>query len=358
MTLVPLLVALTLQTPQTLSYDCRATRVPVVLADLSAKTGRKLECELSFDNEVVLIHTDRAAVDDVLDRIAFANTAVWRKDGDRLVLTPDKVKRAEQEREVMARRVKSIQRILDGISKEGQTSYTDSFITSAVEASKHADNGEYERYTRAYRSSPLARLAMRTVASLGAQRLAAIKDGARLVLSSDPNRLQARWPGFENLMATARAEARLFSQAEQQLPDEDRSRISYMWMQTNGPHRDPDLSQAGRVWLSIGDLARDGDLPRVQIGVESADRSTRFGTTVNLQIPPEPVSPPKPSDSPDVPLMLNAESEALAQSMRVIQSDSRPPLDAEVKKKLLDPLATDPLAFGSEVMSSTRRRVA
>lgn len=189
-----LILCLTFPSQTTISYQTTAKRVPVVLQELEARLRRKLSSDAVFKNEVLILRADSVPAQDLLDRIADVATGKWEKDRDRLILRPDAAKRKEQETERMALRVKKVSTLLEKMRKEIEPEFDLGFLEEAVSIRKtDLQNG----FFRSARRTPTSRFALRCLISLGAERLAKIEPGDRLVLSTRPTRMQSPIPDRE-----------------------------------------------------------------------------------------------------------------------------------------------------------------
>ncbi|MEQ1932290.1 MAG: hypothetical protein ABL962_00225 [Fimbriimonadaceae bacterium] len=349
-----LLAALCLQSQRPITFDSLALRVPVVLEQLSAHVGQNLECDASFTNEVVLVHVKGVEPTELLERFAFANVALWRKERDRLVLVPDAKRRTEQEKEFAAKRLKNIQRVLDKLKGELALPLTLERATSNVtylRNDKYTTAENYYRGLQIQRDSPLSRLAMRALIELGAERLAAIQGGKRLVLSSNPTPMQTAWPRAILLLDDFAKEWALHDQALGVIPGEDRMEAwGYEFGNLpRGNHSVFSRTAPNKVRLSIADILNFG-ARGVYVTAMNTETGVYVGKSLNLQMASDATVASPPSNHPKQPFTLREISRHMGALSKSLYQQERK-ISPEIRAYLSDPVQNEPLALGSEVYS-------
>lgn len=335
--------------PQLITYETKAARLPVILAELESKIGTKLECETSFKNDVLVIHVNDVEAKALLDKIAQAAVGKWTRSGDRLVLSPDLVRRKVQEEELLARRERDIQRMLDQFKRDLEMPYVAEKLHS-LKAAIDERRSFYDAQLMADRASrqrtfgPLERLGMRSLLEVGARRLAEIRPGERMVFSANPTPRQLKWPKQNELFATFFQEWNLF----QGLFAGTETRHNWTHIR-NGGVMPTHLERVDRLWLAVTDPLRNATAAR--LAVVNNSETVGFGATVDMTAPPkEPAAAPT-VDLPDTQLKLHPMSEALASAWKSQMSSRRPrvQVDRGLLEILSRPLKNEPLAIGSEL---------
>lgn len=340
------------------TFDTLAARVPVVLEKLSEVVGQKLECDSSFTNEVVVVHVKGVEPKELLDKFAFANVAKWVKRDGKFVLVPDAKRRAEQENELEAKRVRSIQRILDRFKEELAQPFTNERIERAIADYKplgHIVNvHEQARVAPTERLSPISRLGMKALVSMGPEKLSAIKDGARLVFAAEPTSRQIRWANYDKLFDAFHKEWAMYNEVASAVAGSEKT-LRLAWSTTYNSDLNPrTMPRVGTAWMSISDVLSTRTQNPVLIGLTSSDASLSIGQGVNFHIPPEPVVAPDLNHIPVTQLSFDPLTQELGLLRRGVYDNQH--LRASVLKiadslgsVLTDPVGHDPLRFASEL---------
>jgi hypothetical protein len=335
--------------PQLITYETKAARLPVILSELETRLGTKLECESSFKNDVLVIRVDGVDGKALLDKIAQAAVGKWSRSGDRLLLSPDMVRRKQQEDELLSRREKDIQRMLDQYKKDLENAYDGPTLHALKSGLDERRSGyDQQQYAarvgqeRAFR--PLDRLAMRSLIEIGARRLAEIKPGQRLVFSANPTPRQLKWPKQNDLLSRFYSEWNL----HQELFGADQRGSTWAYIRNAGV-MPTQLSNVDRIWLAVADPLREAR--GAKITVVNAAESVAFGNTMDLTIPPQATTTSNPENLPETKLTLDPLSEALSTALRSLWTFPRPKV--EIDPRLIElisrPTKHEPLAFGSEL---------
>ncbi len=335
--------------PQLITYETKAARLPVILTELSTRTGTKLECEPSFKNDVLVIRVDGVDSKTLLDKIAQAAVGKWSRREEKLVLSPDVDRRKEQESELLARRERDIQRMLDQFKKDLEKSYHAENL-HALKAALDERRSSYDQNQYAARISqqrslaPLDRLAMRSLMVIGARRLAEIKPGQRLVFSANPTPRQLKWPNQGDLLGSFFTEWNLFQELFGST-----DRVANWTSIRNSGVIPLHLSIVDRIWLSVADPLFEVHNTRVSV-LNNAE-TVGFGTTLETTMPARDAQNASPADIPDTPLNLEPMSIALADAWRTLLSSARPrvQLDPKLFEFIGRPTKNEPLVIGSEL---------
>lgn len=328
------------------TFESKALRVPVLLERLSPVVGRKLVCDTVFSNEVMIVGVTDVAVDDLLAKIARASTGVWEKDGDRLMLRPDGKRRAEQERQRTENREKRIQAILDRCARELKASYKGE---TPMEYRRGA--GPDADYMESQRRTPVARLGMRLLLTLGVKELAAIQGMDRRVYAINPNAMQRPLPnGGDAALAEFRKEwaVRQATPYERKAGLENLPDIGGSWRFLDGWTPEPETNFE-KVWISVSDILGQavGERP-VSFGMLNTRWQGLIGS-VDLYHPPAP-STPISVESDDRALTYEPATDAFSVVYQQAYNSGHPVTgkDSEVGKLVLAP-DFEPLAMGSEL---------
>jgi hypothetical protein len=182
--------------PETMTYEGRAERVPVLLANLSADFKMKFDAAPQFANEVVLVSVKSQPTQTVLNHLAKLTGGRWEKintGGMRLVV--DTEARNARDRQVLEAKVaklrKSILEQLDASSRFEMPSDVPTPVgsTAPVPAEKP------QKLTQAQIDEMLAGQPIpRILAEMDLVPIARMRPGERLVFSSHPTRLQRPLP--------------------------------------------------------------------------------------------------------------------------------------------------------------------
>ncbi|MEQ1823692.1 MAG: hypothetical protein ABL949_14380 [Fimbriimonadaceae bacterium] len=335
-----------------ITFDTLAARVPVILKKLSPVIGQELSSDASFTNEVMIVHVKGVDSEQLLERIAFANVATWRKEDNRLVMVPDLKRRAEQERDLDNLRLKRIQRILGVFEKELSVPITPEFADQAIKEMvrppKFAGSSDYLVQAKWSRVTPLSRLGMRAMLALGAQRLASVKTSDRLVFSNRPGPLQLPLPNSNRLIGEFQTETQIFERALGGFTEDEQSQAKggYGWNKRGASPQPYAPGRALQVLVSVTDLLTN-HFREPSVAVRAEDGSTS-GTPLNYTIQPETITVAEPQSTDKTPFELRPLSVATG---KVIRSAYKPEslFDPVVADFLRKPVENEPLSLGSEV---------
>lgn len=343
MTLVSLLLGFSLV--PNVTYETRAARIPVILEQLQPLTNQKLVADAAFTNEVMVISVTDVKSSDLLAKIARASTGVWEKDKDRLILKPDLKRRAEQEKERMALRVKRIHDMLGRLKKELDIPYSGE--TPKRPTSTIVDAEQSARRAVTFRQTPISRLAMRLLIAIGADRLAKIERGDRVTFAMNANAVQAPWPSRGNAALVDFRNEWVKRESTNYQRNGDLPELGGNVHVGEGQTLTPDMAFTSS-WISVQDLL-GSDLSRsVDVGVIVKDGGGFTGSP-DLYLPSQPTPPieVRPDTSP---IVLDEETIEFSKFIPVFANPGRPVLDPKGKHtaKLLAP-DFEPLSIYSEL---------
>lgn len=330
------------------SYETRAARLPVILAELEAKTGMDLECAPSFKNDVLVIRVENQAPMDLLAKVAQASVGKWVREGKVIRLIPDEDRRKQQESERLVRRQRDIQRMLDQYAQDLKGEYDAARLTalrSALDTSRQSATGRpfSERQTQERTLNPLSRLAMRTLLELGTAQLAALNPGDRLVLSRTPTSRQKPWPKSGELLSEFASDWNVYRTSLGNV------HLGWTYLRGQGAIKDH-LDSTDRIFFSVGDVLQTTST-MAHVSVVNKEENVAFGASVPLSVPSQPADPIRSPELPEVKLTLDPLTLQLKKALQNSYKWPRPPLtlDPEFVKALRQPSKVEPLSFGSEL---------
>lgn len=339
-------------THQVVDFERKAARVPIVLEELAAKTGRRLACDGVFDNEVVVIRAIGVEPQRLLDRLAQATAGKWEVRSGRETLIPDLDRRAREESSRIATREKTIQQALDRLAEELAAPYDAKRLDAVREFFEQENSGaDYRLYAQNERMGPLTRACARAAIALGAKRLTQAERGKRFVFSLAPNRLQEQWTTPAGFWDTLRHEWDVLQQTTSGWSDRAVAHLRPSTVRVEGGAETTDLGAIGAAWLSISDPLQSRTISPIELTIVSPDgRIERSGSLRFNSLSASTPAPPA-SEAPNVELPLDPRTsefvEAMKESYRQVRTGI--PKGSPLYRHLIDPLAHDPLELGSEI---------
>lgn len=261
-------LAVTLLSAWTIDFETKATRIPLVLEQIQAKSGVKLSCDGVFESEVMLISARSVAPGKLLEKIADASAGEWEKKGDGLYLRPNMARRASEEKARLSLRSSRIQNILDSCKKEVEGAYVPDVSPTPSSPSNSVT-------LRKARNAPIQRCAMRLLISIGAEKLAQIPLGGRTVFAFTPNQNQAALPrDASQALKTFLEEWRVAEKAG--AAPGGSSRITVPGEVINPDHPLP------KIWLSVSDPLSHAIFPTIFLGMVD-ERGSGLGGGLDLE---------------------------------------------------------------------------
>ena len=223
---------------ETVSLTAPAAGTASVLAELSRQAGVPLLCTTQFRNDVLVLRLKDVPLKDAMDKIAETVYGDWQPEGNgfRLVRTSQQSarERAKIEADDLQTASAAIQKKKDAVAK--MAAFNDAEANSLIEATRKAgiradgdfDRNEYERQRQLASRAPAARLIDRILAGFLPRDLIRIKDGMRVVFSTQPTRMQVALPGrAERALEDFLREQAIYSAAAKAHPRTDQQRVYY-----------------------------------------------------------------------------------------------------------------------------------
>lgn len=204
-----------------IQVEVPATVAPLgrLLPNLGKRLGIELAADPSVKDDVVAVATPPISSEAILAEIAEAANASWEVRGQKRLLIRSRRQELEDEAEDAGLRAAWIRRV---ISKTPiQTPFTDASAEALADyrfdyKSKAANaQSSFAQLDVMNARSPLGRFTRRLVEAIGANELASLPQGQRLVFSTRPNRVQRPMPlkNLESLVATFRTEQNRYVKA-------------------------------------------------------------------------------------------------------------------------------------------------
>lgn len=341
-------LSLVLGSQNLISFETRAARVPIVLEKLEKLTGTKLGSDAAMENEVVVVRAVSVTPKALYDHLAQAVVGKWENQNGRFVLVADGERRKVQEAERLALREKRIQEILDRLEKELRPLSSEE-IRQAI---NQRSDPEVIRKPPAdlVRRNPFARLAMRALVALGAKKLATVERGARLVLSTNPTRLETAWPGADRLLSAFKTETQAFLDADTGQAEEPMwFRLGNLFMenrQSSSTMRG--IPEIGSAYIAVNDLLSSS---HVRVGIVSPDGKLLLGSYLFPNYIPALSPKAYVSTVTEHPLELDSETKGLIPYIGSVWQPGHTvlPFDSPIRTALQDPIRNEPLRPGSEM---------
>ncbi|QYK53276.1 MAG: hypothetical protein KF824_13605 [Fimbriimonadaceae bacterium] len=162
-----------LQTPA-LNLEFRGGTLSTLAKDIEAQTGWKLNIHPDVANEVVVVYSNGKETEDIVKQIAKVTATIWTLNGDEMQVLPDVTLRNQQWQA-------SQQAYAQQVIKARQT-FLDSMKKRTI---KDEDGEEYE-----YEPELEQKILSELIAGAPLQSFTSLQPGGRIVLSSNPNRIQ------------------------------------------------------------------------------------------------------------------------------------------------------------------------
>lgn len=367
-----------------ISVDIPAARAPIALAALGKAAGLALEPSGNLKDEVFVIKAQDCTVDDIMKRVAQAESGKWIQQNGIYLLVRDSSTSNDQERTELRARTNAI--------KQALTKLHDKIVKQPVfdqaEAQKYAtqtkavlDQALQDGNGRRINSGPDAdrspgtRAASRILSSIDPEKLAQIGMNRRVVFSTNPTPSQLSLNGAAlDAFRQFVNEQLLFTQAygSNQRPDG----VNQMIM-INGLGTPTMGSGDPKLGLGLGLVVvqrRMSDMLSVQILAADPKLDTLTTAEYQLSLPGDLTTPP--SAQGEEPLTISAESQEMAAALNAggdrgsqgtpvraiaISTSSGPgsdfafavggdnsanaKLSPGLRAKILDPVKYEPLAF-------------
>lgn len=347
------IVCASLLSTQTVSYETLAKRIPLVLEELESKLSRKLSFDGAFKNEVVILRAEKVEPQVLLDKIAEVTVGKWESDRGTLILRPDVARRKQQDAERLSGRIKMIEKILEPLRKELDQDFNRAFLEDGGAQSKSRQ--DINAFYALQRRDPFARLTMRSLLELGAERLARIEAGDRIVLAThNPTKVQLPIPNRDKLLAAYEKEREVYEQMHSGTSESlTIKNANSMRSRGGGTSEAVRPNKLENFLISIPDLT-------LNTGYVTTTAVLTKVTATNTQILRGKGVAVEPGKSSEAETRLAVSPLAL-EAGRLLSTTSRighPIMTAEspLHKFLMDPLKNEPLSLGSEVFVDFAKR--
>lgn len=194
------------QLQRKLKYETPGTTLKTALESIQNATGIELACDPQFQKEIVVVRVTSVTVGDLLDRFAKITAGKWQKTSNGYRLVQDLKTEREIESRISSYRKTAIAKAVKDFFNEANPNESVDYERLAQKARDLlnqiniaiSSNSDYENLTEQLtamgKSGPIKRALARLVASLPTDLLEGIGPGTRLVLSSNPTRMQSAFP--------------------------------------------------------------------------------------------------------------------------------------------------------------------
>lgn len=184
-----------------ITYSSSGGSAKQVLADLSLKTGLKLQANPQTQSEFLYINVKDVSRDQLLDHIAWSVWGSWKKEGNTYTLVRTDSDRIAAEREAIRLEIEAFRK---GLSKKSQelTKLSDFSEEAAKQLVAKADaalktlrpDGDNSRaitsLSSLVRSAPVRRLMLGLITQMTPEELAKLPSEVPVVFSNRPTRMQ------------------------------------------------------------------------------------------------------------------------------------------------------------------------
>lgn len=349
--------------PEVMTYEGRAERVPVLLANLSADFKMKFDAAPQFANEVVLVSVKNQPTQTVLNHVAKLTGGRWEKmNGGGLRLVVDNEARSTRDRQVLEAKVaklrKSVIEQVDATSRfDIPTDVpTPAGTTAPVPAEKP------QKLTQAQIDEMLAGQPIpRILTEMDLVPIARMRPGERLVYSSHPNRLQRPLPPSAakylaayvkshntNVSAAPDAVDDQMSEMMKSMPPEFKEMMARQRRKINGYAKAIlIIGYAARLDNQSAEL-RLYDQSGMVVASEQGSVGQAWYTDFAAEMAEATGKAPAGAEK-NTPVVYSADTEAfqkLQPNLSETQEKTVPAIDAATRARLLDVTATDPLSLG------------
>lgn len=362
--MVTLLAALALSdvTSQSFTIPTIVAPMPRVMQRLSEVTKTPFRVHNAMTDEVLALGTPELPLSETMEKIALATEATWtRENGGYLLYRTDAQNKARRTREaeVMAKRIEAQMKKSADLVK-GYGDFTDSaaknLATQALDRSNENDPNRWRARMKLAEQAPASRLANRLLLSLNARDLATLEVGSRVVFSSNPTRLQIRFPNAANAaIQQFLTEQNRYAEAAAGLGDRDQIMFSYDGLSSFQP-----VKQLGKVLLIIKRESSFGQSTMAELKVANA--KGQIVAAANQAIAANPMNEGeqdammKGDPIPEGDLMVTPSnaSKGLMKLFRDMMARTgssvgpEPEVEPELRKFLLRPDLNDPTEIGNQ----------
>lgn len=333
----------TLVGAQPVAYETRGETLASTLRALSASTGKPIEVDGTLANEIVILRTKPRPVEDLLRHLAGSvggrlapSNGGWRLSADLETQARQEAADTDRRREALRAKLAERQKQLADQPEFGEREAR--ILVARLKEfhkSRNEDSmGSGAPYASLRAAAPDGRLLTRVLSGIGADALATIEPGRRVVFAERPNRLQRALPAMAPLANRYWTE---YQPMADQVSGEEVAGFSVIAMPEQRPTRW--LLEAKRGPFESG----------LELTLKGLDESGVVRTRTNADLtvsrlfngaPPDAAADEKPFVfSPTVKRMLGE----VAKSFLGGQSDVQFPED--VRGPLRDPVTNEPLSW-------------
>jgi hypothetical protein len=348
--------------PETITYEGRAERVPVLLSNLSADLNLKFDSAPQFANEIVLVSVKNQPTQTVLNHIAKLTGGRWEKitaGGLRLVV--DTEARTTRDRQVLEAKViklrKSVLEQLDSSSRFEIPSEAPTPVgnTAPVPAEKPQKLTTVQ-LEEMLASQPIPRI----LAEMDLVPIARMRPGDRLVFSTHPTRLQRSLPSSAakyvaayvkshnaNVNAAPSDDTDQMSEMMKSMPPEFKEMMARQRRKINGYAKAIlVIGYATRIENQSAEL-RIYDQSGMVVASEQGSVGRAWYSDMAMEMA-EATGKAPATAAKSTPVTYRSDSQAfqkLQPSMTDTQEKTTPAIEPAVRARLLDVATTDPLAL-------------
>jgi hypothetical protein len=188
------------------TFSAPAMPAQRLFAELSEQTGIPLFASERLREQPFLLHVENRPLREAMDRIADAAAAEWVHEPDGYVLRRSAKQQAELEQAEFQESVQSLNEYIEAFFHLSAFQTFDEeaarrLVQEGVETERRffaKNQGEsrelWQRATALQNRSPLGRLMVRLILSIGAETIVKIPAGHRVVWTSAPTRMQRAFP--------------------------------------------------------------------------------------------------------------------------------------------------------------------
>jgi len=351
-----LLLAITPQSG-TLTLVEKGARVPVVIQEISEKTGVALQSGAGLQNRVLCLSVHNASLETTLGQIAYVLDAEWTGMGKNRRLIPSRSIERQSEIKLDNETTKAIAKDLAELRKDNDVDRPYD-LKKMQEVLKNFGDAKEGRPSAAKTGDyatgdPNSRLLVRLLGLISQSALVKMRDGDRTVYSNFPNQMQLALPeGADDILAEYRHDwsdlQSIIPQAvRDQAEEDDDENVKPFLLQTLPPNLKFDLC-----------IERMGGLT-VHLKVFDEKRTQIESSLAEIGDIGEPTDDPSASNlsilDPKelLPFLAKSEHEDMKQFQRFLQTTPEhafqlpkaDPLPAEALKKMLEPERVEPLGM-------------
>ncbi|MFI5386847.1 MAG: hypothetical protein ACHQ50_12095 [Fimbriimonadales bacterium] len=342
------------------TYTTPAVSAKKAVAGLAEKSGMKIACSTAMDKEILILRLQDAPVDQVMAQIAAVTSGTWSKEGETSYLVPNSSMRSGEEiklrQRLAAKIADALKKQADAFAKAAKTTPAQQPAVPAMFAGIGAGN------------EAMTKLAL----AIGANQLASVDEGGRVVFSSNPTRMQRSLPGGANaiideFVADYNKRAALAKQDEPAKNEVDPNMAAFMELFGNRMKKPQPITTAPAKALVVA--SRRGMFMGYTLELKLYDAQGKMLANSSLPLvtdmPFDPQSILKPAAPPKnegQEIQLSALAKELYSANRSFGSlgsggAGNLKLSKELMVALRDPVEHDPLSFvHSEALIATAQQ--